>query len=145
MLARSLYQLLGFVFLVLAVLGVFLPLLPTTPFLLAAAGCFARSSARWHAWLLANGTFGPMIRQWEANRCITLRVKTIAIISMLVVGGFSIFFAIDYRPAQIAGGVLLAIGLAVVSGIKTCKLDTRVVVAGVTLLQAHDITCVLSN
>lgn len=114
------YQTLGFGFLTLAILGVFLPLLPTTPFLLVAAGCFARSSEKWHAWLLANGTFGPLIRDWEANRCVSLRVKTIAILSMLTLGGFSVFVALDNRLAQIAGTVLIAIGLVVVSCIKTC-------------------------
>ena len=91
MLARSIYQFCGFLFLALAVIGIFLPLLPTTPFLLVAAACFARSSEKWHAWLLRNATFGPLIRNWEINRCITRRVKAIAILSMLAVGGFSIF------------------------------------------------------
>ncbi len=125
MLTRTVYQSLGVLFLILAIIGVVLPLLPTTPFLLVAAACFARSSEKWHAWLLANGTFGPMIRQWEANRCISLRIKTIAILSMLCVGGFSIFFAIDDNRVRIAGALLITIGLVAVSSVKTCRGGTE--------------------
>lgn len=124
MLAHRMYQLLGFFFLVLATVGVFLPLLPTTPFVLVAAACFARSSAKWHAWLLGNSIFGPMIRDWEINRCITARVKAVAILSMLLVGGCSIFFAIDDQRLRIAGGVLIAIGLFATIRIKTCTSNT---------------------
>jgi len=129
MLPKTLYQSLGFLFLALAACGVLLPLLPTTPFLIIAAGCFARSSEKWHARLLANGTFGPLLRDWERNRCITRRVKTFAIVSMFVVGGFSVFFALDDRVLQIAGGVLIATGLVVVLRIKTCKPEANTKIA----------------
>jgi uncharacterized membrane protein YbaN (DUF454 family) len=125
MLAQRMYQFLGFFFLALAILGIFLPLLPTTPFVLVAAACFARSSEKWHAWLLGNSTFGPMIRNWESNRCITRKVKVVAIASMLVVGGFSVFFAVDDRVLRIAGGLLITTGLVVVARTKTCKPDGR--------------------
>ena len=120
------YLLLGFLFLALAALGVFLPLLPTTPLVLVAAACFARSSAKWHAWLLGNSIFGPMIRDWELNRCISARVKAVAIFSMLMVGGCSIYFAIDDRRLRIAGGLLMAIGLFAISRIKTCASNTSI-------------------
>lgn len=122
--ARSLYQLLGFFFLALATAGVFLPLLPTTPFVLVAAACFARSSAKWHDWLLGNSIFGPMIRNWETNRCVTVKVKIVAILSMLVVGGCSILLAIDDQALRIVGGVLIALGLTAVARIDTCKSDS---------------------
>ena len=66
-------RLLGFLFLGLALLGVFLPLLPTTPFVLVAAACFAQSSERMHRWILTNRTFGPMVRDWEEKRCVSCR------------------------------------------------------------------------
>jgi uncharacterized membrane protein YbaN (DUF454 family) len=103
------------------VVGVILPLLPTTPFVLLAAACFARSSEKWHQWILENETFGPMIRNWEKQRCISCRVKLIAITSMLIVGGLSVFVAIQSVPLQIIGGVFITLGLVVVSSIKTCK------------------------
>jgi uncharacterized membrane protein YbaN (DUF454 family) len=124
MLARSMYQFCGFLFLALAIIGVFLPLLPTTPFLLVAAACFARSSEKWHAWLLGNATFGPLIRNWETNRCISRKVKTIAIVSMLVVGGFSIFFAIEGQWLKISGAALITVGLIVIFRIKTCNSES---------------------
>ncbi len=120
------YLALGFFFVAVAALGVFLPLLPTTPFVLLAAAFFARSSSKWHAWLLANSIFGPMIRDWETNRCITFRVKVVAILSMLLVGGCSIYFAIDNPRLKIAGAALMAVGLFTITRIKTCRLNTGI-------------------
>jgi uncharacterized membrane protein YbaN (DUF454 family) len=111
----------GFLFLGVGVIGIFLPLLPATPFVLLAAACFARSSEKWHRWMLANETFGPMIRNWEQNRCITCRVKMIAIASMVFVGGFSIFYAVESTTARAIGGFFLTLGLVTVSVIKTCN------------------------
>jgi uncharacterized protein len=72
----------GCLFLVLAVLGVFLPLLPTTPFLLLASACFARSSNRLHNWLRTHGRFGRYLRDYEDGRGIPLRGKVLALAMM---------------------------------------------------------------
>lgn len=120
----NLFRLFGFVFLGLGALGILLPLLPTTPFVLLSAACFARSSERWHRWLLANETFGPMIRNWEEKRCISCRVKTIGILTMVLVGGYSIFFAVESNGLRIAGGVLMLTGLTFILLINTCKEKT---------------------
>lgn len=117
----NIFRLLGFLFLGVGVLGIFLPLLPATPFILLSAACFSRSSEKWHRWMLSNETFGPMIRNWEQNRCITRKVKVIAIASMVLVGGYSIFFAVESQAARIAGGLLLLAGLITVTLIETCK------------------------
>ncbi len=114
------YRILGFVLLALAIVGVVLPLLPTTPLVIAAAACFARSSEKWHRWLLANPTFGPMIGRWEEQRCLSRRVKAIALASMLGVGGFSIIQMVDVPGLRIAGAVLLAVGALVVLRLPTC-------------------------
>lgn len=115
------YKLLGFLFVALGTVGIFVPLLPTTVFLLLAAACFARSSEKWHQWLLANATFGPIIRHWDENRCITFRTKCVAITSMLALGATSIFVAVDDIRLRIIGGLLIAIGLIVILRVKTCE------------------------
>ena len=115
------YRLLGLVFLAMGALGALLPLLPATPFVLLSAACFARSSERWHKRLLASDTFGPMIRNWEQKRCVSCRVKAIAIVSMILVGGFSIVYAVDSDALRILGAILLLIGFITVSSLKTCQ------------------------
>lgn len=96
-------------------------MLPTTPFVLLAAGCFAKSSERMHRWILANDTFGPMVRHWEEERCISCRVKAVAIGSMVLLGGFSMFVVLESHAWRIAGGLLLAMGATVVASISSCK------------------------
>ena len=73
---------LGLMFVGLGLAGVFLPLLPTTPFLLLAAGCFARSSPAFHDWLVTHRLLGPYIRDWERDRSIPLTAKLTAVAMM---------------------------------------------------------------
>ena len=68
--------------LALGVLGVFLPLLPTTPFVLLAAFCFSRGSERVERWLLAHPRFGPMVRDWRAHHAVPRRAKQLATLMM---------------------------------------------------------------
>jgi uncharacterized membrane protein YbaN (DUF454 family) len=121
LLKRHLYRLLGFFFLALGAVGIFLPLLPTTPLVLLATGCFARSSERWHQWVLKNPTFGPMVKNWEERRCVSMRVKWIAYLSMLVVGGYSVLFAVEPLWARLAGSLLILVGLVTVSRLDICS------------------------
>jgi uncharacterized membrane protein YbaN (DUF454 family) len=86
----------GFLFVGLAALGAVLPVLPTTPFLLVAAACFARSSPRFYEWLLSNPTFGPLIREWRERRSIPRRAKLAAIVLIALVGGTSVAFFIPH-------------------------------------------------
>jgi uncharacterized membrane protein YbaN (DUF454 family) len=67
---RFLYYLLGWSFLILGILGAFLPLLPTTPFLLLALYFFSRSSPKWSAWILNHRVFGPPIHRWREKKAI---------------------------------------------------------------------------
>jgi uncharacterized membrane protein YbaN (DUF454 family) len=120
LLQRRTYLAFGFVALSLGVIGIPMPVLPTTPFLLLAAWCFARSSERWHQWLLANETFGPVISRWEERRCISLRTKMIAISSMVVLGGSSVVFAIQDDTIRLVALGLMLIGAVVVLQLDTC-------------------------
>lgn len=74
----------GLLFVGLAILGVILPILPTTPFLLVAAACFAKSSPRLQKKLLANKTFGPLIYEWQQHRCIPRKAKRIALLTIIL-------------------------------------------------------------
>ena len=106
---RLLWLLLGGLFLGLGILGVVLPVLPTTPFLLLAAGCFAKSSPRLHGWLLSHPTFGPPIRNWQENGAISRRAKRLAVGSMAAVLVGSVAAGAPWRLllAQVA---LMAVG-----------------------------------
>ncbi len=98
----------------LGVLGIFLPLLPTTPFLLLAAACYARASERFYNWLLNNRTFGPTIREWRRYRSIPYRTKLTAIVLMSLTLASSIVFFVRgpfLQAALAVFGVALAVWL----------------------------------
>jgi uncharacterized membrane protein YbaN (DUF454 family) len=118
---KTFYKPLGFLFLGLAVLGILLPILPGTPFLLLSAWFFARSSEKWHRRLLNSDLFGPMIRNWEQNRCISGRTKAVAMVSMLLVGGTSVVFGVESQGLKLAGLVLISVGTLTLLTIKTCE------------------------
>jgi uncharacterized membrane protein YbaN (DUF454 family) len=119
-LKQQFYKPLGFLFLGLAILGVPLPVLPTTPFLLLAAWFFARSSDRWHQWLLANELFGPIIKNWEENRCIPRGTKVVALVSMACAGGASIIFAVDATWLRVTAALFMTAGCITVLSIPSC-------------------------
>lgn len=77
--------LIGLLSIVLGALGIFVPLLPTTPFLLLAAFAFANSSERMHQWLLDHNIFGPLIDDWRQYRAISRRAKIVSILSMVAI------------------------------------------------------------
>lgn len=114
---------LGVLFLVVGAVGAVLPLLPTTPFVLLAAGCFAKSSPRMHAWLLRSELFGPVLRNWEQNRCMPRRARRISLLMMLLVGGSSVAFFVPGLWLKLAGVVLIATGCAVVLRIPVCECE----------------------
>ncbi len=117
---RAIYKPLGLVLLGVGMAGILLPVLPSTPFVLLAAWCFARSSERWHRRLLESELFGPIIRNWEENRCVSRRTKRVALASMALAGTASIVFAIDDPWLKIATGCLLLLGAGTLLSLKTC-------------------------
>lgn len=72
----------GSIALLLGVIGIVVPGLPTTPFVLVAAACYARASRRFYSWLVHNPTFGPLIREWRLHHSIPWRIKLFAIGTM---------------------------------------------------------------
>jgi uncharacterized membrane protein YbaN (DUF454 family) len=85
----------GFVSLGLAILGIFLPVLPTTPFLLLSAYCFSRSSKKWHQWLLKHKHFGKIIRDYNERRGVSLRIKIFAISFLWITILFSVVVVVE--------------------------------------------------
>jgi uncharacterized membrane protein YbaN (DUF454 family) len=81
---------LGWFFIILAVIGAVLPLLPTTPFLIVALACFAESSPRFHQMLLNNKWFGPPLAQWESTNTIRRKIKHKVMLLIIVTFGISI-------------------------------------------------------
>jgi len=109
---RAVLLVLGWLCVGLGLLGLVLPVLPTTPFLLLAAACFARSSPRFHAWLLAHRTFGPLLRSWREHRALPPGVKARAIVLVALTFSLSITFGLS-APWHRAGLALVGVGLVV--------------------------------
>ena len=100
----------GTLFLVLGIVGVFLPILPTTPFLLLAAACYARGSSRFYRWLMNNRLVGTYIRNYREGRGLPPRVKVIVITLLWVTIGYSAAFAVHVLWARVIL-ILIAVGV----------------------------------
>lgn len=109
---------LGWISFALGFVGAFLPVLPTTPFLILSAYLFSKSSKRFHLWLLNLPTFGPMIKEWEDKKVIRPKVKVYAISVLSLFMSISIFF-FNLPNALII--MLVVIWLSVMSFIATRK------------------------
>lgn len=117
---KPLLTILGFVCLGLAVLGVILPVMPTTCFVLMAAACFAKSNDRFYQWLLNSSLFGPMIRNWQSTRSMPKRAKIMAIGTILMSGGLSMYLISD-TAVQALVVALLLIPIAIILKVKTTE------------------------
>lgn len=107
---RALWFSFGLLSVAIGIVGIFLPLLPTTPLMILAAACFARSSPRLHDWLWHHPVFGPSIRDWRQHGAIPRKAKAAAVIAMAAAFGFSLWLGL--RPAVLAaqGTVLMIMG-----------------------------------
>jgi hypothetical protein len=126
LISRALLIAAGVVCVGLGIVGTALPLLPTTPFMLLAAACFARSSDRFHRALLRNPLFGPTIREWRATRSIPRRSKIAAMILIGLTFGITIIVCTDAAWLR-----LLLIGLAGLGIWSFSRIPTRPVAATV--------------
>lgn len=91
----------GTIALLLGILGVFLPVLPATPFILLAAACYARASEKFHQRLLSHPNFGPVIRDWEEYGAVSMRTKKVAISLMSLSIAVSIWVVREHLWLQI--------------------------------------------
>jgi hypothetical protein len=120
--ARAILIALGTSSLALGIAGVFLPILPTTPFLLLAAACYSRSSRRFYNWLISNRFFGEYIRNYLERRGIPLRVKVLSLALLWITIGCSAAFAVDALWLRI---LLAAIAVGVTLHVLSLRTLTR--------------------
>ena len=109
-LVRVLLFIAGTIFLVLGIIGVVLPILPTTPFLLLSAACYLRSSTRAHHWLYNNRVFGNYLRNYRDRKGLPLRAKIITISLLWAAISYSAFFIVNLLAVQV---LLFIIAVAV--------------------------------
>lgn len=107
--SRMAFIALGLLCVGMGALGVVLPLLPTTPFVLLGAFFFARSSPRLHAWLLRHRVFGPLISNWKETRSISPTAKLSAVLAIVATMGISVVLTVPPAVLAIQGVVLLAV------------------------------------
>ena len=102
---------LGSFFVVLAAIGVALPGIPTTPFLILAAACYIRSSQKLYDWLISNKTFGPYLKDYREGKGIPKKAKILAISMIVLFVGSSVIFGFESLNLKIAVGALGLTGL----------------------------------
>lgn len=117
-LCRGLLITSGFLSVGLGVVGAFLPVLPTVPFLLLASWCFWKSSPRYHAWLLNHKRFGPIIRDFQHDKAISECIKIRAVLLLWISISATVIFAMNKWWLR---GLLLAIAVGVTIHILSFK------------------------
>jgi len=109
-LKRSLYLVAGTIFLAIGCVGIVVPILPTTPFLLLSAACYYKSSERMHRWILNNRWFGNYIRNYKEGRGLPLKTKIFTLTLLWIVISYSALFVVSMFVIQV---VLFAIAVGV--------------------------------
>jgi hypothetical protein len=111
----------GTFFVGLGIIGIFMPVLPTTPFLLLAAACYARSSQRFYDWLLTNKWFGNYIRNYLQGKGVSLKIKILTIAILWLTIGCSVIFAVHVFIIRLIL-ILIAVGVTIhILSVRTLK------------------------
>lgn len=106
---RTFWYCVGIAAMALGVVGLFLPVMPTAPFMILAAWAFSKSSDRLHGWLLNHRVFGPFIRDWEESGAMSRRAKQFSIGGMAVAFGSSVIIGIPLWALIVEAVVLLVV------------------------------------
>lgn len=106
---RALWLATGVLSLVTGIVGIFVPVLPTTPFVLFAAFCFSRGCLRCERRMLEHPHFGPMVRDWRANRAVPLRAKQFAVV-MMALSSASAWWLLPPNVGWVPAVVCLLVG-----------------------------------
>jgi uncharacterized protein len=120
---RWAYAALGWVFFALGVVGVVLPIVPTTPFMLLALWAFSNSSQRFHDWLYHHRVFGPPLQRWRRERTVPAWSKAVALLSM---AASFVYLAVFVRPGAwslVAAGAAIAAGATYIARVPTRPRD----------------------
>jgi len=118
---RWILIIIGSFFTGLGILGIFLPLLPTTPFLLLAAACYIRSSERFYNWLINNKWLGNYIKNYLEGKGVSLKSKVLSISLLWITIGYSVVFVVNIFPIRVIL-ILIAIGVTIhLLSIRTLK------------------------
>ena len=107
--ARLTWLIIGLLSLALGAIGIALPLLPTTPFILLAAFAFAQSSETLHQWLLDHNVFGPLIDNWQQHGAISRRTKVVSVMTMAALPVISLVMA---APGAVVVAQAIVLGAA---------------------------------
>jgi uncharacterized membrane protein YbaN (DUF454 family) len=102
----------------IGIIGIFIPILPTTPFLLLAAACYMRSSERFYQWLIHNRIFGAYVRNYIEGRGMPTRIKIFTILLLWLTIGLSITFGVQNIVIRI---ILICIAIGVTAHIALIK------------------------
>jgi len=108
----------GTLSIILGVIGIFVPLLPTVPFLLLASYCYAKSSEKFHQWLMNSSWFGKIIRDYQEGKGVPIGIKIFSIILLWSVMGYMILTVVESMFMKI---LLFVIGIAVTVHLMTLK------------------------
>lgn len=106
----------GTISLAIGIVGIFLPILPTTPFLLLSAACYAAGSEKFYVWLINNRIFGNYIRNYREGKGIDLKLKILSIASMWIAIGYSAYYVVPFLAGKLA---LIVIVIGVTAHILT--------------------------
>jgi uncharacterized membrane protein YbaN (DUF454 family) len=102
----------------LGIIGIFVPILPTTPFLLLAAACYMRSSERFYQWLISNRIFGAYVRNYIEGKGMPVRIKIITILLLWLTIGLTVTFGVQNTIVRV---VLICVAIGVTTHIILIK------------------------